>query len=153
MQMLFTSGILSFSTLLMFNIFAMLATVNEVLKHASLFTIPMSSVIISRFLLGLREVASSTVQHKLGTTNSSALRSRFSVQSAISSIGFASVVGNMGELLRSGDDDEDYDLTWSDAPYGTKIQQDVASVAEMQSVGLTPDFEMIHFDERPSKSP
>ncbi|OCH92632.1 hypothetical protein OBBRIDRAFT_802469 [Obba rivulosa] len=108
-----TEGILWFSSILMFNIFAMLAAVSSIPKYASLLTIPMNSVIISRFLLGLRKVASTLVEDPLEIKNPSFICSQHATQSIVSSIRFAYVVGNLGEPLRSRDDDDDSDLDWS----------------------------------------
>ncbi|EMD41696.1 hypothetical protein CERSUDRAFT_70198 [Gelatoporia subvermispora B] len=110
MQSVLVGGVLWFLAILVLNMFAMFATVSKILKYASLFTVPLNSVIISRFLLNLRTVASDSVDNSLETKNPSFIRHQSTTKSTESSMRFASVVGNMGEPLRTGFDiidDED----------------------------------------------
>ncbi|EMD42204.1 hypothetical protein CERSUDRAFT_90811 [Gelatoporia subvermispora B] len=124
--LLFRDGTLHFTVLLIFNILQIVGDTTDSFAYASDFFIPVSSVIITHFLLNLRQVANEP-HDELAKTQLSSMH-----MGEEQTIRFASFVGNMGETL-------DYsagltvttasDMTWEKQLHG----EDPESIARMHS--------------------
>jgi len=87
----------------------------NVFIYAGSFATPLSSIIVTHFLLNLREVAygaQNSVDDSRSPSFVSAGRAG-RVRSQTSSLWFASFVGNMGEQLKHGSDSDDLDMAWN----------------------------------------
>ena len=84
----------------------------------------LSSIIITRFLLNLREAATNPGPQD-EESRPSFVRSRD--HGSTSSLRFGSFVGNMGELLDRGEDEDD-DLSWDNAGDDEDIDPEGVSV-------------------------
>jgi len=116
-------GTAYFLLLLLLNIIQIVVAVTDVGENAiAYFVSPLTSILISRFLLNLREVSYSA--QDLRTAEPSLI-----LTSHLSDIHFASnVVGNLGAPLRHGhrqntsvDGDSYADFEWEDSQRGTEV--------------------------------
>jgi len=110
--MLLRDGTLYFLALLILNVFNIVGWATDVFVFSvEDFTTPLSSIIISHFLMNLRQASASGTQ----VSPSSPLWSDQQNDSPTPSLRFASCVGNMGESLSHGSDLADTTVGFSGA--------------------------------------
>ncbi|EMD35579.1 hypothetical protein CERSUDRAFT_116312 [Gelatoporia subvermispora B] len=106
-------GTLYFLALLLLNALSIAGWLNNVFVDASGFSIPLSSIIISHFLLNLRQIANVP----MGGDNSASAQDEEldGVYSHISTPVLSSFLGNMGELLDDHHETDMIDVMWKEA--------------------------------------
>ncbi|EMD31154.1 hypothetical protein CERSUDRAFT_109551 [Gelatoporia subvermispora B] len=109
MTMLFEDGV----GLLSLNVINIVGQTTNVFVYAAEFSTPMSSIIITHFLLNLRQLAFSSGDNSL-RPSSVGDRGPNQVLSHTSSLRFGSFLGSMGESFVYVADDDDIDLAWDD---------------------------------------
>ncbi|EMD31613.1 hypothetical protein CERSUDRAFT_100282 [Gelatoporia subvermispora B] len=133
MTLLLRDGTLYFVALLSLNALNIAGFATNVFTFASTFSIPLSSIIITHFLLNLRQLA-----HASDDDNSrpSFVRDRDpdQVHSRTSSLRYSSFVGNMCESLDHGSENNDEDLSW-DGDDGQDDTEYLRSSADLSSLG------------------
>jgi len=115
--MLLLDGTAYFVVLLMLNILQIATiTTNVFLDTANFFTTPISSIIISYFLLNLRQVAETSAENDIDNGRPSFIRSQLGHRHLPqqSSMRFASFVGNMGEMLNYESETSDPNTDWQE---------------------------------------
>ncbi|EMD31697.1 hypothetical protein CERSUDRAFT_77971 [Gelatoporia subvermispora B] len=113
MNLLLRDGTLYFTCLLSLNLLNIVGKMTNVFTFAVAFSTPLSSIIITHFLLNLRQLAHGSPDDascpsfvRDGTPDP--------IHSQTSSLRFGSFVGNMGESLMDGSEDDDRDVAWDD---------------------------------------
>jgi len=134
--MLLRDGTVYFLGLLSLNILNIVGTSTNVFAYATDFTTPLSSIIITHFSLNLRQVAYGPQSNVDDSHSPSFVQTGHAgqVRSRMSSLRFASFVGNMGEQLNHGSDSDDFDMAWnhdSDA-FSNVLTNDAALGARAQ---------------------
>ncbi|EMD31693.1 hypothetical protein CERSUDRAFT_69189 [Gelatoporia subvermispora B] len=107
MTLLLRDGLLSI------NLLNVVGQTTNIFAYAGAFSTPLSSIIITHFLLNLRQLAHGSPDD---TSRPSFTRDGApdAVHSQSSSLRFGSFVGNMGESLIDGSEDDDRDVNWDD---------------------------------------
>ncbi|EMD31610.1 hypothetical protein CERSUDRAFT_119654 [Gelatoporia subvermispora B] len=111
--LLLRDGTLYFIGLLSINLLNIVGKTTNVYIYADGFSIPLSSIIITRFFLNLRQLAHGSPDD---TPRPSFVLERVPdpVHCQPYSLRFASFVGNMDESLMDGSEDDDRDVAWDD---------------------------------------
>ncbi|OCH88347.1 hypothetical protein OBBRIDRAFT_795312 [Obba rivulosa] len=122
--MLLRDGTLYFSLLLCLNIVNIAGWTTKSFVYATgLFNTPLSAVIMTRFLLNLRQSAGDPHDDTAYSTTSS--------QS--SSLRLASFIGNMGELLDHGSESDHIHMSWLDGTDVEKVQGEISGTSGTSS--------------------
>ncbi|EMD31616.1 hypothetical protein CERSUDRAFT_100286 [Gelatoporia subvermispora B] len=113
MTMLLRDGTLYFLGLLSLNVLNLAGQVTNVFTRASAFSTPLSAIIITHFLINLRQLAdvSANVISDPSFVREGAPNV---IQSQTSSLRFGSFVGNMGESLVHGSKHDNRDEVWDE---------------------------------------
>ncbi|EMD31618.1 hypothetical protein CERSUDRAFT_119661 [Gelatoporia subvermispora B] len=113
MTLLLRDGTLYFIGLLSINLLNIVGRTTNVFVYAGGFSTQLSAIIITHFLLNLRQLAHGSPDD---TSRQSSVRDGQpdAVRSRTSSLRFGSFVGNMGESLVHGSEDNDRDVAWDD---------------------------------------
>ncbi|EMD31622.1 hypothetical protein CERSUDRAFT_100291 [Gelatoporia subvermispora B] len=113
MNLLLRDGTLYFVCLLLLNALNIAGTATNVFTYAGAFSTSLSSIIITHFLLNLRQLAYASDDDN---SRPSFVRDGDpdQVRSHTSSLRFGSFVGNMGESLGHDSENGDADLVWDD---------------------------------------
>ncbi|OCH91904.1 hypothetical protein OBBRIDRAFT_487305 [Obba rivulosa] len=116
--MLLRDGTIYFIVLLALNVLELAGTVRtNVFLYASTFLAsPLSSIFISHFLINLRQTAKAPIEDGLGSQRPSFVHPRAGerARSYDSSLRFAGVVDNMGELLEHNAELTDAAMSWEE---------------------------------------
>ncbi|EMD37812.1 hypothetical protein CERSUDRAFT_65400 [Gelatoporia subvermispora B] len=109
----------AFSGLLTLNVLSIVGWLTNVFVFATTFITPLTSIIITHFLLNLRQLAY-CVEEDNALVSFVQDEDLDTVCSHVSGLRFGSFVGNMGELLVDGSEHDDVDLAWN----GDNVQPD-----------------------------
>ncbi|OCH84206.1 hypothetical protein OBBRIDRAFT_786445 [Obba rivulosa] len=123
-SVLLRDGTAYFLILLFLNVFNVIGYFTGIyLYTVTYFATPLSSIIITHFLLNLRQAAYNSDDDPSNTAQSYAARSQSP------SLRFASFVGNMGEQLDYGTQCSDPDMTWLDEDNAhDNVRADISAV-------------------------
>ncbi|OCH84964.1 hypothetical protein OBBRIDRAFT_839315 [Obba rivulosa] len=111
-DMLLRDGTLYFLVLLILNVLHIAGTATNVFVYTTMFTTPISSIIISHFLMNLRETAAAPATTGVASDGG---RPSF-VRTQLSDLRFASFVGNMGAPLDHSS--AAHSTSWLDGSWG-----------------------------------
>ncbi|OCH87918.1 hypothetical protein OBBRIDRAFT_836984 [Obba rivulosa] len=135
--MLLRDGTLYFILLLCLNVLNMAGIATNVFSIASIFSTPLSSIIISHFLLNLRQLAYGPHDDELDSQPSFvALQNGSQNGSRPGSLRFASFVDNMGEDLDHGTGAADRNMDWDAAKGDADIEAMSGSDPDAAEVGI-----------------
>ncbi|EMD35581.1 hypothetical protein CERSUDRAFT_96693 [Gelatoporia subvermispora B] len=110
LNLLLRDGTLYFLALLSLNALSIAGWISDVFTVASTFSIPLSSIIISHFLLNLRKITNVSTSSR-GSSSGTQDEDLDQLCSCVSTPVLSSFLGNMGELL-DYDADGDIDVMW-----------------------------------------
>ncbi|OCH89462.1 hypothetical protein OBBRIDRAFT_888385 [Obba rivulosa] len=126
---LLRDGTLYFLLLLAINILSIVGfSINEFVYAVNGFSTPLSSIIVSHFLLNLRQVSSTSQDGSVDISHTSAVRSQQW------SLRFRSFIDNMGEDLTYGTDVRDLDphMSWVEDEHGAQDGERITAIVEPQ---------------------
>ncbi|OCH84763.1 hypothetical protein OBBRIDRAFT_839460 [Obba rivulosa] len=113
-KLLFRDGTTYFFVLLSLNILNFVGQLTNVFSIAAVFLTPISSIIMTHFLLDLRQVAHEPQATPDVTVRSPQTHDLEHKTSRRSSLRFTAFVSNMGESFDHGADPNDPDMVWTD---------------------------------------
>ncbi|EMD34602.1 hypothetical protein CERSUDRAFT_97193 [Gelatoporia subvermispora B] len=103
------------SVLLILKVLHIAGVATNVFVYTTMFTTPISSIIVSHFLMNLREVASAPTTNGVQSTVPSFVRTQ------VSELRFASFVGNMGAPLDHSADTDSLEFGWEGESLETEV--------------------------------
>ncbi|EMD31627.1 hypothetical protein CERSUDRAFT_100293 [Gelatoporia subvermispora B] len=127
MTLILRDGTLYFVGLLSINVLSLVGWATNVFTDAGVFSTPLCSIIITHFLLNLRQLAHGSTDG-ISRPHSGREGTPDPVDSQTSSLQFGLFVGNMGESLVHGSENDDHKLAWDNNGTGILLDRGNALV-------------------------